>query len=221
MHKPKKLEDLPQFAVAAVRHIGLNRFELDGKFNHVVERADSYWFWLLVGKRDCLCVTLETLDNQSQTAMLSCDSDDEPGVVGMSLACLSSYWQAHHVWMVLDPMWGWEKKLFQGVDAIAEDHDAKDISFVAGREVRVWTKLEPAEGVKGASRHYPAEDQTLPLGTERRLVAGGWGHEHCELCNTHVDAGEIGYCDPGGRWMCEKCHERYVLQRDLSFVDEL
>jgi hypothetical protein len=221
MYKPKKLEDLPQFSVAAVRHIGASRFELAGKFDHAIESTDPSWFWLLIGKDDCLCVTLETLDVQSQTAMLSCDANDEPRVVGMSLACLSAYWQAYHVWMVLDTAWGWEKKLLQGVDAIAEDYDAKDISIVRGREVRVWTKLEPAEGVMGVSRHYPAEDQTLPPSSERRLVAGGWGHEHCELCRTHVDARGIGYCDPGGRWMCQKCYERYVLQRDLSFVDDL
>jgi hypothetical protein len=123
--------------------------------------------------------------------------------------------------MVLDPAWGWEMKRFEGADAFAEDYDAKEISVVDGREVRVWTKLEPAEGGEGASRHYPAREQILPPSPERRLVAGTWDHEHCKLCRASIHAGEFGYCDPHGSWLCEKCHERYVLQCDLAFVDEL
>jgi hypothetical protein len=123
--------------------------------------------------------------------------------------------------MVLDPAWGWNKKRFQGADAVAEDYDAGKTSVVEGRNVRVWTKLELVGGREGASRHYPASDQSLPPSSERRPVPGGWGHEHCDLCKTHIEARDFGYCDPGGRWMCEKCYERYVMQHDLAFVDEL
>ena len=122
--------------------------------------------------------------------------------------------------MVLDPRWGWEKRQFHGLDAVAEDYEAKDVSIVEGREVKVWTKLEPVDK-NGLSRHYPASNQTLPPKSEQRKVPGGWGHEHCDLCKAHIEAGDFGYCDPGGRWMCEKCYERYVMQRDLAFVDEL
>jgi hypothetical protein len=226
IHKPKTLEDFPQFIVSAVRRsetsaAGYERFELDGKFDRIIEGVDPHWFWLLFGEKDCLCVTMQTMDKESRAAVLTCDEGDEPKVAGRSLAYLSPYWQAYHVWMVLDPAWGWEKKRFHGGDAVAQDYEAKDTSIVDGREVRVWTKLEPAEGSTGASRHHPASAQSLPPSSERRLVPGGWGHEHCDLCKTHIDAGAFGYCDPEGRWVCEKCYERYVLQRDLAFVDEL
>ena len=121
----------------------------------------------------------------------------------------------------MTPNWGWERMQFRGTDAIAEDYEAKDLSIVGGREVKVWTKLEPAGETTGHSRHYPAPDQSLPVRAGTRLVPAGWGHEHCELCNEHIDAGMFGECDPGGRWMCEKCYQRYVTPCDLAFVDEL
>ena len=226
MRKPKTLEDLPQFIVAAGRRgetsvDGDTRFELDGKFDRIIEQLNPHWFWLLFGEKDCLCVTLQSLDKETRAAILTCDVRDEPRAAGQSLAYLSPYWQPYHVWMVLDPAWGWEKRLFQGADAVAVDHHAKETSVVDGRDVRVWTKLEPTDSGRGQSRYYPASDQSSPPASEPQLVPGGWDHEHCDLCKTRIDAGKFGYCDPGGRWMCEKCYERYVMQRDLAFVDEL
>jgi len=226
MHKPKTLDDFPKFSVNAIRRgttsaQGYTRFELEGTFDRIIiPETDPHWFWLLFDKNDCLCVTLQTLDAETRTATLTCDERDEPKVVGQTLAYLSPYWQAYHVWMVVDPDWGWQKTKFHGADAIAQNFDAGEISFVGNREVRVWTKVEPAEHGAGQIRYYPASDQTLPTNSEVRLVRGGWGHEHCDLCKSHIEAGEFGYCDPSGRWMCEKCYNRYVMQRDLAFVDE-
>ena len=144
MHKPKTLEDFPQFIVSAVRRgktsaAGFTRFELDGKFDRIIPNIDPNWFWLLFGANDSLCATLQSLDKESRAAILTCDVRDEPRVVGETLAFLSPYWQAYHVWMVLDPAWGWNKKRFQGADAVAEDYDARETSVVEGRNVRVWT----------------------------------------------------------------------------------
>jgi len=232
--KPKTLEDLPKFIVTAV-HLGATsedgyrRFEVEGvfdpilesRFDQIIEEKAPSWFWLLFGDHECLCPMLKSFDRETRTAVLVCDEKEELSAVGLELAYLSPYWQAFHVWMVLDPSWGWERKQFQGTDAVAEDYEAKEVSIVAGREVRVWTKLEPTGESGGRSRHYPATDQTLPVRSGTRLVLGAWGLEECELCNGHIDAGIFGYCDPGERWMCEKCYERYVARRDLAFVDEL
>ena len=224
--KLKTLEDFPKFIVTGVRRgatsdTGYTRFELDGSFDRVVEQIDPHWFWLLFGETECLCAGLKSLDSETKAAILTCDEKSEPKIVGQALAYLSPYWQAYHVWMVLDPRWGWERTQFHGTDAVAEDYESKDLSIVEGREVRVWTKMEPLEGGGGQSRHYPAPDQTLPVRTGTRLVPSGWGHEHCELCRAHINAGQFGYCDPGDRWMCEKCYGRYAVGHDLAFVDEL
>ena len=232
--KPKTLGDFPKFVVTTVRsgaksEAGYTSFELEGVFDRALERrfekiiegTGPRWFWLLFGERGCLCPMLTSLDKVTNTAILTCQEKEEPRVVGLSLAYLSSYWQAFHVWMVQDPNWGWKRKQFQGTDAVAEDYEAKDVSIVGGREVRVWTKLEPTGVSKGQSRHYPATDQALPVRAGTRLVPSGWGHDHCVLCNEHIDTGMFGYCDSGERWMCEKCDERFVTRRDLAFVDEV
>jgi hypothetical protein len=148
---------------------------------------------------------LKSFDKETGTAILTCQEKEEPRVVGLELAYLSPYWQGFNVWMVLDPDWGWEKKQFQGEDAVAEDYEAREVSVVGGRAVRVWTKLEPTGESRGQSGHYPATDQTLPVRAGSRLVPSGWGHEHCDLCKAHIDAGQFGYCDPGARWMCDQC----------------
>jgi hypothetical protein len=234
IHKPKTLEDLPKFVATTVcrgttSEDGYTSFELEGSFDRILEStfdkiiADAIprWFWLLFGERGCLCPMLKSFDREASTAILTCQEKEEPRVVGLELAYLSPYWQAFNVWMVLDPSWGWRREQFKGTDAVAEDYESKDVSIVGGREVKVWTKLEPTGMSQGQSRHYPATDQTLPVRSGTRLVPSGWGHEHCELCKEHIDAGMFGYCDPGERWTCEKCYERYVTRHDLAFVDEL
>jgi hypothetical protein len=226
IHKPKILADFPHFHVLAVRRgdtfaTGYTRFELDGKFDRVIDDLDIYWFWLVQGENDCFYVSLRSLNKETGEAVLSCDVLDEPKVVDQKLAYLSQRWQANQIWMVLDPAWGWQRKRYQGADAFAEDYDAGETTVVDGREVRVWTKLELVDGREGASRHFPADDQTLPPSSKRRAMPNGWGHEHCNFCLTHIEAGEFGFCDPQGHWICEKCHDQYVANRDLSFVDEL
>jgi hypothetical protein len=195
MHKPKTLEVFPQFIVSDVRRgktsaTGFTRFELDGKFDRVIADIDPHWFWLIFRANESLCATLQSLNKESRAAILTCDVRDEPRVVGETFAYLSPYWQAYHVWMVLDPAWGWSKKQFRGADAVAEDYDSGETSVVEGRNVRVWTKLEPVGGREGASRHYPASDQSLPPNSERRQVPGGWGPRTLRLVqNTHRSAG--------------------------------
>jgi hypothetical protein len=101
---------------------------------------------------------LQSPDKETLKAILTCDEKDEPRVVRESLAYPSPQWQAYHVWMVLDPTWGWDKNDFRERLAVAEDYDAGETSSVEGRDVRVGTKLELIGGREGTSRHYPARD---------------------------------------------------------------
>jgi hypothetical protein len=226
IRKPKTLEDFPKFVVIAVRRgptaeSGYTHFEVDGRFDYTIESTGPQWFWLLFGKRGCLCAGVQSLDKETKAAILTFEATEEPDIVGDTLAYLSPYWQAFHVWMVLDPNWGWEKRRFLEADAIAQDFEAKDVSIIEGREVKVWTKLTRADPQGSLSHHYPSKDPSSTQIGETRLVPSGWDHEHCELCRSHIDVGMFGYCDPDERWMCEKCYARYVMCRDLAFVDEL
>jgi hypothetical protein len=225
IRKQKTLADFPQFTVTAVRRgatyaSGYTCFELDGNFDGVME-YDPDWFWLLFGEGNYLCASPKSFDEETKAVTLTFEAKEEPRIVGQALAYLSPYWQAYNVWMVLDPNWGWERIQFKGSDASAQDYEATDISIIDGREVKIWTKLEPWEERGGQSRHYPATDQTSPPNFDVRRIPSGWGHEHCELCNAHIDAGQFGYCDPEKRWICERCYARYVARHDLAFVDEL
>lgn len=129
-------------------------------------------------------------------AILTWEKKDGPRIVGQALVYLSPYWQACNVWMVLDSNWGWERRQFQSIDAVAENYESTDISLVGGREVRLWTKLAPVEGRRSQSRHYPATDQTLYTGSEARVVPSGWDHEHCDLCKAHIEAGNSDTVTP-------------------------
>jgi hypothetical protein len=226
IRKPKTLADFPKFTVAAVRRgetsvTGYTRFELEGHFDRIIKQIDPSWFWLLVGQSDCLCASLKSLDRETKAAVLTCNEKKEPNVVGQALAYLSPYWQASNVWMILDPHWGWEKIQCERLDAIETDYEASEISIVDGREVKIWTELRPADGKGPLTAHYPASDQTSPPNPEPRLLTSGWRHETCSLCHQHINPGDFGYRDPERRWMCGNCYERYVVPRDLAFVDEL
>lgn len=221
--RPKTLEDFPNITVTAVRpgaksDAGYQWFEMVGNYDPILEKVferitagtGPQWFWLMYGDRGYLCPTLKSFDVQTSTATLTCQGNEEPKILGRKLAYVSPAWQACHIWMVHDPKWGWERRRFQAGDAIAEDYESEEVTIVNGREVKKWTKLEPA-----------GESGGQPVGPGTRLVPGGWDHEHCELCNEHIESGEIGYCDTEGRWICHNCYERYVARHDLAFVDEL
>ena len=225
--KPKTLNEFPYFAVASVRRgetspMGYTEFEVEGTFERFneIKRTECTWFWLLIGEHDCLCAQIRSLDKDTGAAVVTCDREKMPDIVGEKLFYLSPYWQAYNIWMVLDREWGWKKIQFHAVDAVAENYEAPDISIVDGREVRKWTKLERADKKGHESRYYPAQDHGS---TDQSVqeVFGGWDHEHCTLCNEHINSGSFGYCGPDHRWMCESCYEKYVKPRDLSFVDEL
>jgi len=182
---------------------------------------DPHWFWLLIGEIHSLCAIPLSVDKETLGARLACDEKDEPQVSGQALAYLSPYWQNYHVWMVLDPNWGWDKKQFHALDAAAEEYEAKEPQIVNGGEVKIWTKLEPVDGKGRVTRYGPAENQDLASSSGSRIIRGGWDHEHCEFCRTHIDAGQFGYCDGDRRWTCLKYYEHYMEPHDLAFVDEL
>lgn len=225
MRPRKTLEDFPKFKINSVRRgktsaTGYTTFELEGEFDRIIQNISPYWFWLLLGEKNCICPSIKSLNKETWKATLTCEEEEDPNVSGMTLYYLSSSWDACNVWMILDPNWGWNKKRFKRIDAVAEDYET-DVSIVDGREVRVWTKLESADKSSRMTHYKPADNQASPPNPAPRLIPGGWKHENCDLCRAHVNDGEFGFCDPDNRWICESCHEKYVLPRDLAFVDEL
>jgi hypothetical protein len=226
MSRRKTLADFPRFTVTSLRKQPPNTegyidFEIEGTFDRIIPKSAVTWFWLLFGERDCLCVQWKSQEDADLSAVLVGCQRNIPEVVGATLHYLNPYWQAFNIWMVLDSQWGWQRVKLEAMDAVADNFEAKDVSIVDGREVKCWTTLKRADNRGHSSRHYPASEEGNGSEGGSRLVPGGWDHEHCALCNAHINVGDFGYRDPDDRWMCEACYEKYVIPRDLSFVDEL
>lgn len=223
----KTLEDFPKFHLTRVTRCetdpkGFTTFEFEGRFDRPVEQSGEItWFWLLIGDHAAVCMQWKSLDKETRAAVVIAREMELPDLSGKTLYYLSPRWNALNIWMVLDERWGWERMRFQAVDAVAEDYEAKEVSIVDGREVKKWTKLERADKRRSSERYYPVTEESPPSGADQRIIPGGWDHEHCELCHEHIDHGDFGYRDRDERWLCEKCYDRYVSSRDLSFVDEL
>jgi len=222
-HKRKTLADFPPFTVTLMRKQapdarGYIDFDLEGKFDRIIPRSEVNWFWLLFGERDCVCVQWKSRDDTNLTAVLTGTEQVVPDLVGSTLRYLNPYWQAFNVWMVLDPQWGWQRVQFEASDALAEDSASESVSIVDGREVKTWTQIERTDKRGHSTRYYPASGEAE---SGSRLIPGGWDHEHCALCRTHINPRDFGYRGPDDRWMCESCYKKYVEPHDLCFVDEL
>ena len=223
LHKPKRLEDLPQFTTTSVRELstdstGYTEYELRGEFDRIPALSDPRC-WLLQPGGGYLIGDLTIVDPNARTAAYLTSEQALPATVGSQFAFLSAHWQAFHVWMVLDPGWPWERRLFKASDAIARPFEAADASIIDGKEVRRWMEIKKADGSSPITRIYPDLNGQASLPTD--MIPGGWDHEHCELCKNQIRAGDYGYIDSDGRWMCATCYEKYVLPRDLSFIGEI
>src|SRR5437763_7445974 len=72
---------------------------------------------------------------------------------------------------------------------------------------------------------YPGPGDTL-MGTRSspeappgsQLVAGGWDHEHCEICKKKIGHGgePEGYFGQPDAWVCGECYNSSVVPRCLA-----
>jgi hypothetical protein len=204
MEKPRKtLDDFPHFVVSEVQTGGTISdcidFNLVGHFEGV-NGVTAGLCWLLLPEQNALYGNLSGLDPQTGAASFNATAKTVPAVQGARLPYLSAYWQAYHIWMILNEDSRWEKIGFHAVDAISESFTSDD-----GRHYHKLSKAQPGKDA-------PADAQ---------VVASGWDHEHCELCNAHIDPGDNAYKNTDGLWVCLRCFENYVNPKNLSFVDEL
>jgi len=116
-----------------------------------------------------------------------------------------------------------EQDFFQGcLMRLARKILVPDISVVEGQEVREWIEVKKAGNDSHLSRYYPVSPEgrtILPYAGPDGIIKGGWDHEHCELCNAHIEADTYGYLDLGEHWVCVGCYERFVMNHDLSFMN--
>jgi len=70
---------------------------------------------------------------------------------------------------------------------------------------RIWLRREfhPRDAIRGDE-----------------LIHGGWEHEHCSICWEKIAeyAQPLGWCDQNHHWLCEACHEQYVVPKSIDFI---
>lgn len=159
---PKKIDDLPQFKVSAVRH-GENRdggridFELAGIFDRT-EGVNEGRCWLLLPRKDVLIDftgELKSLEAGTGAAVYQTSEEPTPDVVGLALAYLGPQWAPYHVWMVTQSEWRWDRKLFHALDATARKIEGKGVSIVDGQEVKEWIEIKKIGQESDLSRYFP------------------------------------------------------------------
>lgn len=227
-HTQKTIDDLPHFKVSAIRQVergdsGRTDFEIAGLFDRTEGVNDGRCWLLLPGKDPLVDFSgeLKLLETGAGAAVYHTSEEPVPNMVGLTLAYLGPQWKPYHVWMVTQPKWRWDKKLFHALDATAWKIEGNDVEIVDGQEVKEWIKIKKIGQDDHLSRYYPVFPDgrtTLPPVGPDGVIIGGWDHVHCEICDAHIVAESYGYIDPGEHWVCAACYDKYVVSRDLSFI---
>jgi hypothetical protein len=186
-----QLADLPQFMISGARLLN-GVWVLDGQFNHL-ETVREGRSWLYVSRADSLIGDLEALDRETRQARFNTMDPalPSPWMTDATLPWLDGWWQAFHVSLILDTAHPWEQVTFAARDALQ--------SRMPGYRVLQERMGEP-----------PTPDE--------EIVPGAWDHEHCMLCNAHIDPGDVAYTDPENNWLCAACYTTFAEPHDLSFV---
>jgi hypothetical protein len=193
------LSVLPLFHVLTVDDGDPSQIRVVGRFENCTLDADGItWFYLWLSATEAILPSLVELDKESGSAVISISPEDMRDTIrpGSALHWLDPYWREYHVTMILEGQW-------KRIDFIAEDA----IHFEKGGK-RGWAPL-------GA---------TIPDGfVQTHIEKGGWDHEHCEICNSHIgsEGSAVGYKDENNRWLCPECHDKWAAPRSLGFLINL
>lgn len=62
-------------------------------------------------------------------------------------------------------------------------------------------------------------NQGTTLEPEAEIIHNGWDHEHCLICNAHIEAGDRFYRHQSeNEFLCARCYGKYGTTGDLSFL---
>jgi hypothetical protein len=112
-------------------------------------------------------------------------------VTGNSYPFMDGYW-GERAELVLDESRIWNRLAFEASDMVV---------FLAAGGSSMGTRLSAGAPPGGA------------------VVAGGWDHEHCDICQKKIGGGgeSIGYFNSPDSWVCEECYNNFVAPRSLAF----
>jgi hypothetical protein len=81
--------------------------------------------------------------------------------------------------------------------------DGRKLFFTKPRGFGYRRRAGNGRQIHGLRRMKHGEE----LPPEAQVIANGWDHEHCELCNTHIDPGDYAYTKTDDLWVCLPCFE--------------
>ncbi|HEX4006562.1 MAG TPA: hypothetical protein VHX60_10335 [Acidobacteriaceae bacterium] len=212
--KPFTRADLPQFTVTSVEGgepgaDGFIEWRLRGQLNQLEGvTLDGWSFLLLPGKESLTGDFGQPQGPHHETSFCALTKTDQnrPEAEGLSLACLGPYHRPHHVLMVEDGPEAWVERVFAASDAVAE-------KFV-GTDGQAYRKLSMAGSAAG-----PGDDPSAKSEAMAWIVPGGWDHEHCEICNVHIDPEDRYFHHAEWRaFLCVSCYEKYVVLGNIEFA---
>jgi hypothetical protein len=192
------LLDLPQFTIEDIR-VAPDDAEviLVGRLSNL-RGVRNETAWLYRSAKSSMIGTVARLPATTSEAVEFRTSDVAlaPELrLGAVYPWVDGYWQAYHVAMILAGQW------------------------------------EPRHFAPGPARYFrlagvtgwqPADTPLLDGAEDLGIREGTWDHEHCELCGGRIGgtASADAYVDPEDHWLCDTCHKRYAIPRDVSFVAE-
>ena len=188
----KTLEDLPKFTVHSMEADG-EHVLLEGLFDRIEGVRVDGWDYLYSFGPPYLAAEVASFDSQSKQAAYRvfrehASAKNGPGSV---LYWLYAYWKHEVVDAVLDLQHVWAPLKFVAQDAYS----------------RHW----------GSGRALSPVSQGPPAAAEYVRINDGWNHEHCGICNGHIDPGDE-YYQRERVFICQTCFEKFVRTHDLSFL---
>jgi len=172
------LSDLPSFRINGISSLvpleaGGASLDLTGCVSHVSNLEVGSRYWMFTNDRASPLVDIMSMDVANQIATLSgLTFRDSPDLaIGDEYPLITNYWNAYIYTAVLDPHRQWTRRLFTPIGAFETGAQSGDIERS--------TPTRP-----GKRRIYPGR-QAMSDGV--RVVDSGWDHEHCAICNGHID----------------------------------
>jgi hypothetical protein len=190
------LADFPRFTVEVVETIDEDSYRIAGTFDRIDGVSRDGWDYLVgTGIPGGMTATVLTFDETSKQAsykLFATDVKYHDLQVGMVLGWLSSYWDPLLIFAISRGPDVWKPLVFQPSTAY------------------YWAKGAWTNNEEGAKRSAGLEGIIA--------VPGGWDHEHCDLCNKHIDDGDKYWLFEDGRseFLCDACYAVTVPSRDLT-----
>jgi hypothetical protein len=126
----------------------------------------------------------------------------DPDLVAGQTYASSPWGMRNEVIIAISPAENWSRKKFIAFDAYRRIDDPS-----------VWAPM----GNDGTDSELGPFDPA-----RHEIIPGGWDHEHCCFCLTHIDDrhNPWGYVDSDESWLCSTCYEKYIRDRSFDFLEE-